>query len=197
VQQAQRRAATRGRILQAAAALFARQGYADTSVQAIVRRARVAKGTFYQHFDSKLALFHVVGRRWLKETAEHTAAALAAGHPPVRVLRELVHDGCQWFADNPRLTEPIVLLAAMRDRDHPDADEGSHRQLFTLVLRAAQEAGEVRRDLPAEQMALGFGSLYVTALVSWATSPDRMDLHGLLDRMLELFLDGARTREGS
>jgi AcrR family transcriptional regulator len=193
VQQAERRAVTRGRILEAAAALFARQGYAETSVQAIVRRARVAKGTFYQHFDSKLAVFHVVGRRWLRETAERTAAALAAGHPPVRVLRELVHDGCQWFADNPKLTEPIVLLAAMRARDHPGADEGSHRQLFTLVLRAAQEAG----DLPAEEMALGFSSLYVTALVSWATSSDRMDLHGLLDRMLELFLDGARAREGS
>ena len=46
----------RKRILEAATELFMRQGYRKTSVDEIARRAEVAKGTVYLHFDNKAAL---------------------------------------------------------------------------------------------------------------------------------------------
>ncbi len=46
----------RARILEAATELFMRQGYRKTSVDEIARRAEVAKGTVYLHFDNKAAL---------------------------------------------------------------------------------------------------------------------------------------------
>jgi AcrR family transcriptional regulator len=51
----------RGRLFAAAAAVFARVGYADASAEAIAREAGMSKATFYEHFDNKenclLALF--------------------------------------------------------------------------------------------------------------------------------------------
>lgn len=45
--------ATRGKIIDAAVELFARAGYGDTDLAAIVRKADITKGAFYYHFESK------------------------------------------------------------------------------------------------------------------------------------------------
>ena len=50
-----------GRLEQASLDLFLEQGYANTSVEDIVARADIARGTFYLYFKSKEALFqHLV-----------------------------------------------------------------------------------------------------------------------------------------
>jgi len=56
---------TRTRILEAAVAGFAEQGYARTGVAEICSRAEVSKGAFYHHFPSKQALFLELLERWL------------------------------------------------------------------------------------------------------------------------------------
>ena len=53
---------TRQRIVAAAVALFAEQGFDATSVNQVVARAGVAKGALYHHFDSKDDLLYEVYR---------------------------------------------------------------------------------------------------------------------------------------
>jgi AcrR family transcriptional regulator len=43
----------RRRLFAAAAAVFARQGYADATAESIAREAGMSKATFYEHFDNK------------------------------------------------------------------------------------------------------------------------------------------------
>src|SRR3954451_13431727 len=45
----------RRRLNEAAAAVFARMGYADATAEAIAREAGMSKATFYEHFDNKEA----------------------------------------------------------------------------------------------------------------------------------------------
>ena len=58
-----RRLAVRERIVLAARDQVAEGGYASASVQAVARRAGVATGTVYRHFESKAELFAEVFRR--------------------------------------------------------------------------------------------------------------------------------------
>ena len=51
------------RILDAATHLFLSHGYGATSIEAIARRARISKRTFYHRFDDKPALFVAVVHR--------------------------------------------------------------------------------------------------------------------------------------
>src|SRR5258708_22827569 len=51
------------RILDAATHLFMSHGYGATSIEAVARRARVSKRTFYHRFDDKPALFVAVVHR--------------------------------------------------------------------------------------------------------------------------------------
>ena len=66
----------RERLFAAAAAVFARVGYADASAEAISREAGMSKATFYEHFANKeeciLALFD-------DAAAQVTRAMAAAG----------------------------------------------------------------------------------------------------------------------
>lgn len=52
----QRSVAKRARLQDAGLALFGEKGYANTSVAEIAQRAKLAVGTFYQHFHSKRQL---------------------------------------------------------------------------------------------------------------------------------------------
>jgi AcrR family transcriptional regulator len=58
--QAQRRAATRRALLDAARSLFAERGYHGTAAEEIVRRAGLTRGALYHHFEDKKDLFRAV-----------------------------------------------------------------------------------------------------------------------------------------
>src|SRR3954453_6031701 len=58
--QQERSNATTGELIAAARDLFARQGYAATSLDEIAAAARVTKGAVYHHFDSKRDVFRAV-----------------------------------------------------------------------------------------------------------------------------------------
>ena len=86
---------TRRALLRAARALFARKGYAETSIDEIARRARVTHGALYHHFGGKLAIFMAVYEELQIELAERLmAAAEAEGRPELHLER-----GCDAFLD--------------------------------------------------------------------------------------------------
>jgi AcrR family transcriptional regulator len=86
----------RRRLFEAAAVVFARQGYADATAEAISREAGMSKATFYEHFANKeeciLALFDEAATEVMREMAD----ALAE-EPPT--YREHVRTGIRAFLD--------------------------------------------------------------------------------------------------
>ncbi len=54
--------------LDVAQELFYQKGYEPTSVQEIIRRVQVAKGTFYHYFESKAALLDALVARMIEQT---------------------------------------------------------------------------------------------------------------------------------
>jgi len=83
-------AGVRGRLMNAAIGLFARRGYAATTVREIVEGAGVTKPVLYYHFGSKEGIFLAMMQEALAEFEATAAAALAeAGSARVRILRLL------------------------------------------------------------------------------------------------------------
>jgi AcrR family transcriptional regulator len=119
-----RQSVQRDRLFEAAAAVFARVGYAEASAESIAREAGMSKATFYEHFANKeeciLALFDAAAGEVLMEMARATAAA---GDDP----RERMRAGGRAFLD---------MLAS-----HP-----FESQTLLVEVIGAGERGAERRD---------------------------------------------------
>src|SRR5580693_8598312 len=139
--------ATSRAVLDAARSLFARKGYAQTSVDEIAAAARVTKGAVYHHFAGKEALFRAVH----DEVETHAQA---------RVLR----------AANPGMA-PVDQLVAMMNA-YLDAALDAEIRRITLVGGPAIIGQEI--DNNAEQQP---GYAAVRAFLSTAiASGEIMDL---------------------
>ncbi|HEY8120547.1 MAG TPA: TetR family transcriptional regulator, partial [Myxococcota bacterium] len=72
---------TRQAVIDAAARLFARRGYAGTNLSDIAAEAGIKTGSLYYHFDSKEQLVYEVLRFGTAHSYENTRAAVAALGP--------------------------------------------------------------------------------------------------------------------
>jgi len=87
---------TRAEIITAARKEFARWGVANTSVDRIVRIARVSKGAFYFHFDSKAEAVEEVERTILSEDPSLSELELFTRiqtEPNIRLLVDIILNG--------------------------------------------------------------------------------------------------------
>lgn len=87
--QAERAAETRDALIAAARPLFASPGFADVSMEAIVRDAGVTRGALYHHFADKTELFAAVFEQVEGEMATRMGEAIAASGEtdPVEIMR--------------------------------------------------------------------------------------------------------------
>ncbi len=112
-----RRAATRGKILDAALVLFARDGYADTTVRHIARRAGVATGLLYSHFKGKEGLLRALFDESMSQV--RLSFAMAESVPREERLAALVRASVQlvrehrdfWRLGYAARTQPAVIAA--------------------------------------------------------------------------------------
>jgi AcrR family transcriptional regulator len=68
---------TRSLLIDAAAQLFASQGYDRTAIEAIIRQASVSKGAFYHHFASKEEILDAVTERMVAEAIDAIQPAVS------------------------------------------------------------------------------------------------------------------------
>jgi TetR/AcrR family transcriptional regulator len=93
----------RERILEAALALFARHGLAGTSMDAVARRARVAKGLVFHHFGSKQALYRTAMEATYAALRARQDATDLTGLGPAAGMRRLVTDTFRIFRERPEI----------------------------------------------------------------------------------------------
>ena len=77
------------RILDAASHLFLSHGYGGTSIEAVARRARVSKRTFYHRFENKPVLFGAVVHRIIQRLRPPADVPLLQGADIETILRGL------------------------------------------------------------------------------------------------------------
>jgi len=77
-------------IVDKAARIFASEGYHRATVSMIAVRAKIAVGTVYTYFPSKLHLLYAVYRPWLEERMDEIAAKSDAVKTPRAKLRAII-----------------------------------------------------------------------------------------------------------
>jgi len=144
------------RIVDAARACFAEQGFAATTVETIAARASVSNGLLYKHFQGKEHLFQVVVTDIVRDWVRALVSAESEALSPTRKLEAMFRRSVAFCRTNPLL--PAVLSGDKRfelaRKDNPNRGRvHAHRQLIASVLADGIAKGEFRRDLEVDAMA--------------------------------------------
>lgn len=188
--QAARSASTRGKLVKAARALFARRGYAAVSTEEIVRRAGVTRGALYHQFPTKEDLFLAVYEDVERDLTLRVAGLLGNLASPFAAMRA----GIRAFLEACRTPEVqrIVLIdgpAVLGWERWREVAERNGLGLIESAVRGAIEAGEIER-LAVEPLAhLLMGALDEAALLV-VRDPDATEV---VAQTLERLLDGLRA----
>jgi AcrR family transcriptional regulator len=113
-----RGAQTRAKLIAAAQALFERDGYLETSVADIAKRAAVAHGTFYTYFDSKEDVFAEVADALVVDFQSALAAEpqLPPGHSVSERIEQTNRSYLSVYARRARMMAVLEQVATFNPR---------------------------------------------------------------------------------
>jgi AcrR family transcriptional regulator len=174
-------ARNRARVLEVAYETFAAEGLA-VPIDEIARRAGVGAGTVYRHFPTKDDLYRAVIEDRINRIVEDGRALLSSGDSGQALftfLRSMVLD---WGATDQGLVDALAGVGIDIKEAVPDAEK-AFLGLLDGLLRAAQKAGTVRRDVDVPDVK----AIVVGAQAMQAYRPDTAE------RLTEVVLDGLRA----
>src|SRR5262245_36572977 len=181
---------TRHRLFQAAAQLFALHGYHDTTVDQIVQKAGVAKGTFFVHFATKDAVITELVRHQVRAARRARATALGKGSNPLEaILATMMTLGAEGGASRP--LSRAVLAAILENPEIGGYADALFGELLSDVHKdvlSAQHARLLDPRADPESIAEALLASYLGAILHFAASPRARPLIDLLRPRMEATL---------
>ncbi|GAB4532764.1 MAG: TetR/AcrR family transcriptional regulator [Anaerolineales bacterium] len=164
----------RGQITEAALDEFATLPYAQASVNRIVERAGISKGSFYQYFQDKEDLFLYLLARMGEEKMAYLAPTFAqAGQLDFfALLRSLYVGGLRFSMAHPRYA--AIGEHLLRAKNTPIFERVVHdstaasQAYFRQLLQQAIARGEVRPDVDLDLMGYLMGELNTLIMAYYA-----------------------------
>jgi AcrR family transcriptional regulator len=172
---------SRGRLEQAAMALFGEQGYEQTTVAEIAERAGVTERTFFRHFaDKREVLFSGAGE--FEQTLVGGTAAAAASLAPLDAAAAGIEAAAAMLQDRRD-------FARQRQRIIAASPELRERELIKMASLAEALAATLRErgviDPGASLTADVAIAVFTTAFERWIEAPADPDFVGLIRDSLE------------
>ncbi len=174
--------------------LFETHGYEAVTMEQIAADADVAKGTLYNYFTVKEALLAHQFREEIAEGMTAIQGALKRQSNFASRMSHLLRASAEWHKAR-RVYMPHYLRFRLSsvDSGRDEADLKVHssgvRPILESLFRAGQEAGDVRSDHPASQLAWMFEFMCLGAVMVWLRQP-KGDLNREFQFALDLLLYG-------
>lgn len=155
---------TRERLLEAAAAVFARRGYHIATLEEVAAEAGFTKGAVYSNFESKEALFLALVDRELEKRAEEIGAVVDAAASTGDIEGEAERQFQRFIGDEPHWPFLFFEFFAYGARRSDLRSEFIKRRravhgVIADGLRREAERYGLDLPVPAEQLAVAFEAL--------------------------------------
>lgn len=160
----------RSLICDVAIAEFAEYSFDQASVNRIVAKSGIAKGSFYQYFEDKQDLYVYVLHVIAEKKLEYMSSVMRNPdqHDIFTLLREIYLSGIQFAANHPDYAEIGKKLLENRNssiyNEVVDENLPAANDIFEALLARAVERGEIRADIDIRMFAHMISSM--TAIVS-------------------------------
>ena len=189
---------------------FAAFGYDKASINRIVEKCKIAKGSFYQYFDDKKDLFLYLVKVISEEKMKYMSPVL--NNPDkydfFTLIRELFVSGLRFAADNPEIT--IMGNWLFKNKSHPifkevlDMGLQSAQNVYIKLLELAVSRGEVRDNIDLNFVAYMVSSMNISVIeycfqsVKGGETDMRKldkDIIKIVDLLIDFIKNGIGTRK--
>ncbi len=179
-------------ILAQAARLFARQGYAATSMNQVADACGLSKAALYHYFRDKYALLTHIAETHVQLLLAVTLEVETAYPQPQQRLQALIERFVREYSGAQDAHH--VLTGEVRFLDVPDRDRilGIERE---VVVHFAQAISEVRPELRASALDKPLSMLLfgmINWLFTWFKPSQPLDYSTLAPLVADAFLNGMR-----
>jgi TetR/AcrR family transcriptional repressor of nem operon len=190
---------TRERILEAAAAAFAQDGYEGSSLNEVIRASGLTKGAFYFHFASKHELALATFRYKQEQLVERIIRQAAEQPDALAELRAALRFRVRTLREDPSAGCVLRLGAELGATAGPGSEFASFHELtigyFADLVGRGQSQGVVRPDVDARAAAeTVFAAMVGIDRVSRFLSR-RADLERRTEDLLDLIINGLHERD--
>jgi AcrR family transcriptional regulator len=189
----QAHSATIDRLFSAAVELLGERGYAGATIDDIVERAGIAKGTVYYHFRSKSELVSALLDDGLRRLAASFRSEIEGAQGGAAALRALVHAELAYIERYQAFAKLVMSEMWHADRDWRDS-LGTLREeyvgVFAGVLSRGIAEGAFRADLDVQTTASTVFGMIATAALDWLAF-DREAALDVVERRLVPLVMGA------
>ncbi len=164
-----RRTDTRQKLFEAAVALIAERGYAETTVDDIALRAGVAKGTVYYNFPSKPKLFEELLRHGIGLLTDEFRRA-TDGLAPREAVAALIRAQLEYIQRYQAFAQLLLSEMWRTNREWRQTLQLLREEavgLIARVLRAGVDAGEFPADLDVQVASSALFGVGLVVAVDW------------------------------
>lgn len=187
-------------ILNVATALIAEKGFANTSMNDIVKASNLSKGGIYWHFKSKDDIIYAIVHNIFDEQGILLDDALAGEGRASERFRQLVKQIGMSLVDLNDMTPSSIDIYAMAMQkpdllQHIKQFYAHYQELTIQLIRQGIAEGDFRA-VDAEQVAFTFmatveGIILLSVIIEQETPLDQT-----LDNAMSLFLQGLEIQDG-
>lgn len=187
---------TRDRILASALALFARRGYAATSIQDIVAAAHVTKPALYYYFDSKAALYQAIVDRAHEERFQLMQEVINKKGDVRTSLIDIIGGRFEYLKKNQDLMRVAYATAFAAEEELPQEVKRLEKAIrnfdvIQALITQAQKQGELDSRYDARELAFAIHGLMNIYIMNDLLHPECQLCRPTAERIVDLFLAGA------
>ncbi len=193
----------RNLVLDAAEGLFAEKGFDGTTVSDIAVRSELAKGSLYHLFQSKEEIISAILKRKLEGVWEKLNRTINEPDlTPLQKIRGIMGHKIREFWESRQFAKIYLheLRAFHGPPRIPMIDE-FHEQFTQIknktraLVGQAQEAGELRSDIPTDTLFDAFTGMTNGMILTWIDLPEELDVDASIEQAFDLYLNGAGVKK--
>ncbi|GAB2677205.1 TetR/AcrR family transcriptional regulator [Paenibacillus thermoaerophilus] len=190
---------TRTRILEAAARVFAEQGYAGATLDHVAAEAGLTKGAVYWHFSGKSDLFLALCERTLNAQLRTLPGRTreAVGSPdPAQALTRLLAEAMACC--EPGSSQPLLFFEFVVSSREPAVKEKLRKAYGNILdgteafLKPLRDGGMLDRNADPQALSILFQALINGLTLAWIIDPDRVRFDRLLPQLSRILWEGLK-----
>jgi AcrR family transcriptional regulator len=187
-------------LLSAAQELFERFGYRKTTIDDVVRRAGVAKGTLYLYFQGKEDLFQELIREIGREATAEYQEMLSTKRTAAEKIEATLRFSLEAYERYPLLAkitamdEEFKLAVHSFGQAEMKAETERRIKFFRALFEEGIEKGELRDDIDLDIIPIVFASLKLMPFFKDLIAVSGISLEQMVDGLVDLAVNGITPR---